>query len=415
MQRAQEQSPAGICVVSGAWCQKRRVSQHELLQTISGKAPQSDDTTALQSPPRAIPPAITSLTSALRTQALPLMAPEAAADEEAGQKELCAAKGYPCFLNCLCAPFVLCYQSHKIYCCACFFTYVYRLLVSVCCCICRSMCPSCYRYTDKAFPATAKSIGAWKDKSEADVGKEIEWQRAVAYFESKLTAEQSKEGVRVKLFEDGVEPKDVAQGGLGDCWLISALACMSEHEGLLRTIFKTQEFNPTPTLTLTLTRTRTRTRTRTPNPTPDPNPNAGVQRARQVLGPAVRRTREEVDGGDGRRQPAAAQGFDLAAVRAAQGPGAVGGADREGLCQVLRQLRLARRRQRDLGIRGADGRPRALPAAQAGGGLDPPRPRAYGGGHPQDWVSPRIDLLSLSLALALAPGSNPKPTVEAEA
>jgi len=113
----------------------------------------------------------------------------------------------------------------------------------VCCCICRSMCPSCYRYTDKAFPATAKSIGAWKDKSEADVGKEIEWQRAVAYFESKLTAEQSKEGVRVKLFEDGVEPKDVAQGGLGDCWLISALACMSEHEGLLRTIFKTQEFN----------------------------------------------------------------------------------------------------------------------------------------------------------------------------
>ena len=171
------------------------------------------------------------------------MAPEAAADEEAGQKELCAAKGYPCFLNCLCAPFVLCYQSHKIYCCACFFTYIYRLLVSVCCCICRSMCPSCYRYTDKAFPATAKSIGAWKDKSEADVGKEIEWQRAVAYFESKLTAEQSKEGVRVKLFEDGVEPKDVAQGGLGDCWLISALACMSEHEGLLRTIFKTQEFN----------------------------------------------------------------------------------------------------------------------------------------------------------------------------
>ena len=77
----------------------------------------------------------------------------------------------------------------------------------------------------------------------AEVDKEIEWQRAVAFFESKLTAQQSKEGVRVKLFEDGVEPKDVAQGGLGDCWLISALACMSEHEGLLRTIFKTQEFN----------------------------------------------------------------------------------------------------------------------------------------------------------------------------
>jgi calpain-15 len=165
------------------------------------------------------------------------------ADEEKGEKAICEAKGYPCYLNCLCAPFVLCYQSSKIYCCACVFTYVYRLLVTLFCCICRTVCPSCYRYTDKKFPANAKSIGAWKDKSEADVGKEIEWQRAVTYFESKLTAEQSKEGVRVKLFEDGVEPKDVAQGGLGDCWLISALACMSEHEGLLRTIFKTQEFN----------------------------------------------------------------------------------------------------------------------------------------------------------------------------
>ena len=159
------------------------------------------------------------------------------------EKAICEAKGYPCFLNCLCAPCVLCYKSLKIYCCACIVTYIYRLLVSVCCCLCRSICPSCYRYTDKKFPANAKSIGAWKDKSEAEVHKEIEWQRAVAFFESKLTAQQSKEGVRVKLFEDGVEPKDVAQGGLGDCWLISALACMSEHEGLLRTIFKTQEFN----------------------------------------------------------------------------------------------------------------------------------------------------------------------------
>ena len=165
-------------------------------------------------------------------------------DEEKGEgKAICEAKGYPCLVNCLCAPFVLCYQSCRIYFCACVFTYIYRCLVTVCCCICRSLCPSCYRYTDKAFSATAKSIGAYKDKSEAEVEREIEWQRAEDYFESKLTAENKKDGVRLKLFEAGVEPKDVAQGGLGDCWLISALACMSEHEGLLRSIFKTQEFN----------------------------------------------------------------------------------------------------------------------------------------------------------------------------
>ena len=158
-------------------------------------------------------------------------------------KSLCEAKGQPCILNFLCTPFVLCYQAHKIYACVCLWTYLDRSLTGICCCICRCLCKSCYRFTDKKFPANATSIGDWKGKSEKEVAKEIEWQRAEDYFEKKLTDGQKQDGVRLKLFEGGVEPKDVAQGGLGDCWLISALACMAEHEGLLRTCFITQEFN----------------------------------------------------------------------------------------------------------------------------------------------------------------------------
>ena len=47
---------------------------------------------------------------------------------------------------------------------------------------------------------------------------------------------------RLCLFSD-IAPHDLEQGTLGDCWLMSALACMSEHEGLLRTCFLTQEWN----------------------------------------------------------------------------------------------------------------------------------------------------------------------------
>ena len=169
----------------------------------------------------------------------------AAKDPDAApvEKSLCEAKGQPCILNFLCAPFVLCYQAHKIYACVCLWTYLDRSLTGICCCLCRCLCKSCYRFTDKKFPANATSIGDWKGKSEKEVAKEIEWQRAEDYFEKKLTDGQKQDGVRLKLFEGGVEPKDVAQGGLGDCWLISALACMAEHEGLLRTCFITQEFN----------------------------------------------------------------------------------------------------------------------------------------------------------------------------
>jgi calpain-15 len=46
--------------------------------------------------------------------------------------------------------------------------------------------------------------------------------------------------VRVKLFEDGVKPGDVAQGNVGNCWLIAALACVSEHPAIIRKIFLTK-------------------------------------------------------------------------------------------------------------------------------------------------------------------------------
>ena len=81
------------------------------------------------------------------------------------------------------------------------------------------------------FPANAKSIGAWRGKSEAQVDAEVKWERASEYFASKLTEDEKKRGVRVKLFEGAIEPKDVGQGQVGNCWLIAAFACICEHPG----------------------------------------------------------------------------------------------------------------------------------------------------------------------------------------
>jgi len=46
------------------------------------------------------------------------------------------------------------------------------------------------------------------------------------------------------LFHDGVTASDVAQGGLGDCWLVAAIAALSEFPGLIQRIFVTKETSP---------------------------------------------------------------------------------------------------------------------------------------------------------------------------
>ena len=51
-------------------------------------------------------------------------------------------------------------------------------------------------------------------------------------------------GKRPQLFEGKIEPNDLCQGAVGDCWLVAAFACASEFPDSIRRMFVTREYNP---------------------------------------------------------------------------------------------------------------------------------------------------------------------------
>jgi len=110
-------------------------------------------------------------------------------------------------------------------------------------CVCRILftrhgCLFCCKhmlYEDKDFPPNNKSLGSIKSSNS-----EIVWKRAQhVTYEYKNTA-----GKLNKLFDDGMDPDDICQGQLGDCWLLSALASLTVKPWTLENAFLTREWNP---------------------------------------------------------------------------------------------------------------------------------------------------------------------------
>ena len=126
---------------------------------------------------------------------------------------------------------MLIYKSVTIYLLPCIGVYVGRaswgFIGTFCCFLCK--CCGCYYYKDTGFDG----VGAIGDAEEA---RDVEFIRA-----NELSVVE--EGQRMHLFEGKIEPADLCQGAVGDCWLVAAMASLAEHPGAIRNCFLNWEYS----------------------------------------------------------------------------------------------------------------------------------------------------------------------------
>lgn len=137
-----------------------------------------------------------------------------------------------CLLKTIFCPCILIFYAFKIYVFGCCQVYFERGCRGIFCGLC--VCCNC-TYKDRKFPPTAQSIGPWNGKSLTQVDSEVEWQRV-----KKVFARNGTEGER--LFGDKIQPADICQGQVGDCWLMSAIACLAQVPGAIQRNFVIREY-----------------------------------------------------------------------------------------------------------------------------------------------------------------------------
>ena len=142
------------------------------------------------------------------------------------------------FWNILCCPIFgfggLIWRSIKIYCYPCCTVILQRVMVNF---LWKYCCGYCFGwpYEDDTFFG-AKALGNHKQQSGQQMQKQTDWIRAHEL--------SSFKGKRPQLFEGKIEPADLCQGAVGDCWLVAAFACGSEFPHMIRHMFLTKEYNP---------------------------------------------------------------------------------------------------------------------------------------------------------------------------
>jgi calpain-15 len=146
-----------------------------------------------------------------------------------------AEKALLCIVNGCITPFVLVYYSFNIYLAPCISVYISRFCCWFWCLFC--FC-GCWLYRDAKFKADDASLG------DVEAGKDgVKWKRGNEVIVGTRHAQ---------LFARGVNPNDICQGALGNCWLLSALACLADSDGLIEGAFSSREYNPRGKYTIKL-------------------------------------------------------------------------------------------------------------------------------------------------------------------
>lgn len=133
-----------------------------------------------------------------------------------------------CVLNVFLTPFLLAAHSIRIYIYPCFYGLLQSLLWD-------PFITLCSKFTDSAFPPNESSLG------RVDSGTQnVKWIR----IQDLVVPNGKDKGQQVNRLFDGIEPSDICQGALGDCWLLAAFAALTEKPFLIQNAFVTRSFNP---------------------------------------------------------------------------------------------------------------------------------------------------------------------------
>ena len=92
------------------------------------------------------------------------------------------------------------------------------------------------KYTDREFPPNLKSIAGFDDNPYIN-SRELahcKWLRPEQFFGRKT----------YKVFSDSIEPNDILQGFLGDCFFLSAIAAIAEFQHRIKKLFLTRDQQP---------------------------------------------------------------------------------------------------------------------------------------------------------------------------
>lgn len=86
-------------------------------------------------------------------------------------------------------------------------------------------------FVDMSFLPARDSLARPQDRKAVAHVDEITWKRP----QDSIPAMAHRQ---IKLFRRGIEPEDVGQGQLGDCWLMSSIAVVADSQTMIRDIFR---------------------------------------------------------------------------------------------------------------------------------------------------------------------------------
>lgn len=107
--------------------------------------------------------------------------------------------------------------------------------------LCAFLNANSLKFVDQDFPPINKSVFLTEEEMVEQLGYLVHWKRLPEVLFDYKNATPSQ--IMVSINEVKIDPEDVLQGNLSNCWLICVLSALSEHPALIQRLFLTKKPN----------------------------------------------------------------------------------------------------------------------------------------------------------------------------